>query len=438
VTGLNLGLLLGLGLPTLALYLAAITLSRALRAYSRSRLEEVCEARGRAARADAIAHGDEQAERAAEALAVLTGLGLAALLGASAARAVPHLAGEAIVGSVLLLVGLGHLLAGIAGRAWAEPILDAAWPLAAALARLFAPLTFVARQLEALAYRRGRGHANGGPRPASVEVEIHHPPSEDAHEPFSEADLPEATRAMIERVVELADRVVSDKIMTPRSNIVALPATATAAEAARAFISSGLSRIPLYGEHRDDIVGVLYAKDLFARLVEGEGAHAAIAPRKLARPAMFVPETKNATELLEELRRERVQLAIVLDEYGGVAGLVTLEDLLEELVGPIDDEHDVPTPDDPVVSLGGSLYEVDASLPIEDLNERLDLSLPTDADFQTVGGLAFDALGRVPDPGTTFRADGVEFTVLEVVDHSIRRLRLNLRPARSVVGREAG
>jgi CBS domain containing-hemolysin-like protein len=128
----------------------------------------------------------------------------------------------------------------------------------------------------------------------------------------------------------------------------------------------------------------------------------------------------------------------VLDEYGGVAGLITLEDLLEELVGPIDDEHDVPTPDDPVVSLGGSLYEVDASLPIEALNERLELNLPTDGDYQTVGGLAFDALGRVPEPGSIFLVEGVEFTVLEVVDHSIRRLRLNLRPARSVVGREAG
>ena len=121
------------------------------------------------------------------------------------------------------------------------------------------------------------------------------------------------------------------------------------------------------------------------------------------RPAYFVPETKNAFELLEELRTERRQIAIVLDEYGGVAGLVTLEDLLEELVGAIDDEHDIPTPADPVRQLGGSRYEVDATLPIESLNERLGLHLPTDGDYLTVGGLAFHVLGRVPEPGESFQ-----------------------------------
>jgi CBS domain containing-hemolysin-like protein len=436
VNGLNLGLVLGLGLPTLALYMGSICFSRALRTYSRSRLEELCEANGRPERADVIAHHDEKAERAAGALSVLTGLALAALLGAAAARAVPGLTGEAIVAIALGLAALGHLVAGVSGRVWAEPILDASWPLIALLSKLLAPLTFVARQLESYAYRRASGHASNGPRPASVEVEIHHANEED-EEPFHEADLPETTREMLERVVELSDRVVSD-IMTPRSSITALSAGSSAREAARTFIDSGLSRIPLYGEHRDDIVGVLYAKDLFARMAEVVETGSPIVPRKLARPALFVPESKNATELLEELRRQRVQLAIVLDEYGGVAGLISLEDLLEEIVGPIDDEHDIPTPEDPVISLGGSLYEVDASLPLEDLNERLDLDLPTDGDYQTVGGLAFDTLGRVPDPGATFRVGRVEFTVLEVVDHSIRRLRLDLRPARSVVGREAG
>ena len=109
-----------------------------------------------------------------------------------------------------------------------------------------------------------------------------------------------------------------------------------------------------------------------------------------------MPETKNASDLLNELRARRSQIAIVLDEYGGVAGLVTLEDLLEALVGPIDDEHDVPTPEDPVVPLGGSRYEVDAAVPLEEINDRLGLHLPTDGDFQTVGGFAFNALGRLP------------------------------------------
>jgi CBS domain containing-hemolysin-like protein len=148
----------------------------------------------------------------------------------------------------------------------------------------------------------------------------------------------------------------------------------------------------------------------------------------LARPPHFVPETKNATELLEELRQRRIQLAIVLDEYGSVAGLITLEDLLEEIVGPIDDEHDAPTPDDAVLDLGGGAFEVDAATSLEEINDRLDLQLPTQGDFQTLGGLAFDALGQVPDVGATFQRGGVLFTVLEVVDHAIRRVRIDLQP----------
>ncbi|MHB1555895.1 MAG: transporter associated domain-containing protein [Isosphaeraceae bacterium] len=109
-----------------------------------------------------------------------------------------------------------------------------------------------------------------------------------------------------------------------------------------------------------------------------------------------------------------------------MAGLVTLEDLLEELVGTIDDEHDVPTPEDPVRPLGDSLYEVDATLPVESLNERLGLELPTDGEYITVGGLAFHTMGKIPNPGETFRVDGAQFTVVDVRDHRIYRLRIEL------------
>ena len=129
---------------------------------------------------------------------------------------------------------------------------------------------------------------------------------------------------------------------------------------------------------------------------------------------------------------QRRQIAMVLDEYGGVAGLVTLEDLLEELVGTIDDEHDIPTPDDPIRELGPSRYEVDATLPVEALNERLNLHLPTDGEYLTVGGLALHALGRVPEPDDTFSVDGVLFQVVEVADHRIRRLLLELQDAAPV------
>jgi len=423
VVGLTLGFGLGLGLLVLALHMVSVTLANALRTYSRSRLEDVCERRGHPDRADAIAHQDERTERSAEALAVLTGLALAALLGAVAAQVAPRLAVEAVVVIALAVGALGHVVAGVVGRVFAEAVVDALWPLARPLRTLTIPLTVVSRSLEALAYRSARRSVLA-PRPASVEVEIHS--AVDRPEEDIEANLPESTRDVMEHAVELTRRDVSE-IMIPRSAMVALPATVSTEAAAKAFRDSGLSRIPLFGENRDDIVGILYLKDLFAA-ADAPEASGSTSPRKLVRPAFYIPETKNAYDLLDEFRTRRTHIAIVLDEYGGVSGLVTIEDLLEQLVGAIDDEHDEPTPSDPIVPLGDARYEIDAALSLEQLNERLGLNLPTDGDFQTVGGFAFNALGRLPEPGASFRRDGVDFTVVKVSNRSIRRLRMDLQP----------
>lgn len=420
MAALTLGGALLLGLVLLGSQAMLVAFGRALRTYSRSRLEEVCEAHGRPKRADAIAHDDEATERAAESLAIVGGLTFAALVALAARSRSPGLHFEA---ALLLAVGLAvldHLAANVVGRVWAEPLLDALWPVAGAVRVAALPLTSVARLVETLAYRLA-GSADSPPRPASVEVEFLADPDDPED---VEGELPESTRLILEHVVALTRRDVSE-IMTPGSSIVGLPAAASARQASRTFRESGLSRIPMFGENRDDILGILYAKDLFPLMTEAQAADA-IVPRKLIRPAYFVPETKNANDLLSELRARRSQIAIVLDEYGGVAGLVTLEDLLEELVGPIDDEHDIPTPEDPVVPLGGSRYEVDASVGLEQINDRLGLRLPTDGDFLTVGGFAFNTLGRLPAAGDSFRSGGVEFTVVEVGDHAIRRVQLDL------------
>ena len=422
MAALNLGGTLAIGLPLLATQAVLIALGRALRTYSRSRLEVVCAANHRPRRADAIAHDDEETERAAESLAVVGGLTLAALVALAAHILFPRLNIEL---ALLLAVGLAvfvHLAANVIGRIWAETLLDALWPIARGVRIVATPLTSAAELVESLASRLA-GPSDSPPRPASVEVEFQPDPGdpEDA-----EVELPESTRQILEHVVALTRRDVSE-IMTPSSSMVVLPATTSAHQASKSFRETGLSRIPIFGENRDDILGILYAKDLFPLMTETQDFDS-IAPRKLIRPAYFVPETKNASDLLNELRARRSQIAIVLDEYGGVAGLVTLEDLLEALVGPIDDEHDVPTPEDPVVPLGGSRYEVDATIPLEEINDRLGLHLPTDGAFQTVGGFTFNALGRLPTKGESFRSEGVEFTVLEVVDHAIRRVQLELVP----------
>ncbi len=424
------GLMLVLALLVLALHMGAICLTRALRTYSRTQLEELCVERGAPDWVDDITRHDERTERSAEGLAVVTGLGLAALLGVAADRLVPALAVEAVVGIALAVAALGYVVAGTVGRVEAEWILVRVWPLAHILRWIMSPATGLARALEAYAYRRTR-RPDATPRPASVEVEVY--AADPSEEETLDAELPAETRTLLERAVMLSRRDVRD-VMIPRANMLVLPAHVTANDAARAFIDSGFSRIPLFGEHRDDIVGILFVKDLFARMIFAADP-AAVSPRKLARPPMFVPETKNAHDLLNEFRIERVQIAIVLDEYGGVAGLVTLEDLLEALVGKIDDEHDRPSAGDPILPLGGSRYEVDAAVTIEDLNERLGLHLATDEDYDTVGGLAFTTLGRVPEPGATFCREGIDFTILAVKGRAIRRLRLET-PVRRRVHRD--
>jgi magnesium and cobalt exporter, CNNM family len=422
VVGLNLGLELALALIILALHMMSVALARALRTYSRSRLEAQCERHGRPERADAIAIADERTERSAETTAVLTGLGLAALLGAAAAEVAPRLEVEAVVAIALAIGALGHVAAGVIGRVHAEALLDCIWPIATLLRRLTTPFTLLSRAVEALAYRVAR-RSPSSPRPVSVEVEIHSSIDEPAQD--FEAGLPDSTRALLERAVELTRRDVAE-MMTPQTSILALPVTASAAEAAQAFREWGHSRIPLFGANRDDIVGILHVKDLFSALADPQRVQPP-SPRKLARPAFCVPETKNANELLDEFRTKRTHQAIVLDEYGGVAGLITLEDLLEQIVGPIDDEHDEPTPADSIHPLGNGSYDVEAALSLEQLNERLGLHLPTNGDYQTVGGFAFNMLGRLPEQGVSFEYEGVLFTVVEVSDHSIRRLRVDLQ-----------
>lgn len=427
--GLNVGATLILGILVLGLHLVSVTLAKALQSYSRSRLEDLCEANGHPGRADQVAHDAGRTERSAESLAVVTGLTLAALLGVLANRVAPQLAFESVVAIALVVGAVGYMLAGVIGRVFAEVVIDSLWPACGFLRALTGPLTFGSRTAESLALRLSKS-ADPTPRLASVEVEV---PADGDNPDDVEADLPESARELLQNVVELTRRDIVE-IMTPRSAIIMLPASVSARSAAQTFRESGRSRVPLFGENRDDIVGILYAKDLFPQMT-GDNDPESIVPRKLVRPAYCIPETKNAFELLNEFRSRRTQIAIVLDEYGGVAGLVTLEDLLEELVGDIDDEHDIPTPADPVVSLGAGSYEVEATFPLEQLNERLGLHLPTDADFLTIGGLAFHALGRLPEPGTSFRFDGVEFTVVQVADHSIRRVRLNLQPATAVESR---
>jgi CBS domain containing-hemolysin-like protein len=418
-----------LGLAALVLHVVSIALAKALQSYSNSLLDERLRAHGRSGRAEAVKRFDTKTGQAAEALAVVTGLLLAALVGAGVGLTGSPPRVQFVISVVLLIGLLGYVIAGAIGKAFAEAVVDLLWPIAALVRAAAAPLTFGLRNIEYLVQRTSRGYGSVQ-RPANVQVEV--PVERQAGDQGAKPDLPAPARVILQQAVVLT-RTDIGELMTPRSSIVSLPSTVSAAEAAATFRRTGLSRVPIYSENRDDIVGILYAKDLFARMTDGRAAPW-ISPAELVRPAIFVPESKNALELLHEFRDQRRHAALVLDEYGGVAGLITLEDLLEELVGRIDDEHDSPAPADPVRELGDSRYEVDASLTLEELNERLGLRLPTGSEFHTVGGLVFHELGRLPAKGDTLNALGAAFVVVDVSDRTIRRLVIDLAPESPAVG----
>ena len=213
---------------------------------------------------------------------------------------------------------------------------------------------------------------------------------------------------MINAVIELGTRRVHE-VMVPRIAMVTLPVTASFEEATDTIIAEGHSRIPVYEETIDQIVGILYAKDLLPFLKQESPDTAAL--RTLLRTPVLVPESMTVDDLLHELQRRKVHLAIVLDEYGGTAGLVTIEDLLEEIVGEIQDEYDVEEP--LIVKLSDDEARVDGRADVDELSELFDMSLALEdeAEYDTVGGLIYHRIGGVPKPGDEVKVDGLTLTV---------------------------
>ena len=213
---------------------------------------------------------------------------------------------------------------------------------------------------------------------------------------------------MIQAVIELGDRRLHE-VMVPRVGMVGLSADATLDEALDAIVAEGHSRIPVYEDSVDEIVGILYAKDLLPFLKHGAAERPVV--RSLLRPPVFVPESMSIDDLLHELQRRKVHIAIVLDEYGGTAGLVTIEDLLEEIVGEIQDEYDTEEP--ATVRLSDTEARIDGLVSIEELAEFFDIELDLEDqdEYDTVGGLIFHRLGDVPKPGDRVNIDGLSLTV---------------------------
>jgi putative hemolysin len=213
---------------------------------------------------------------------------------------------------------------------------------------------------------------------------------------------------MINAVIELGERRLHE-VMVPRIAIVGLPASTTFEEATDMVVEEGHSRVPVYENSIDEVIGILYAKDLLPFLKNGSGPRPAL--RTLLRTPVFVPESMSIDDLLHEFQRRKVHIAIVLDEYGGTAGLVTIEDLLEEIVGEIQDEYDVEEP--MVVRLSDDEARVDGRASVDDLAELFgsELKLEDEDEYDTVGGLVFHRIGGLPKPGDQVSVDGLTLTV---------------------------
>ena len=227
---------------------------------------------------------------------------------------------------------------------------------------------------------------------------------------------------MIRGVVQL-DKTVAREIMAPRVDIVAVESGETLDTLAEMMNSAGHSRVPVYDGDLDRVEGVAMARDVLQRLSDGCDP-SSVTAREVAREPLFVPESKNLEELLEEFREKRIHLAIVVDEYGGVSGIVTIEDLLEEIVGEIHDEFDTAEP--VIRSVGESEFLVDSRLPIDDLNESLGIDIAPGAGFDTIGGLVFDQLGKVPVAGDSVVYEGMRIVVVNTIGRRPNILRINM------------
>ena len=233
-------------------------------------------------------------------------------------------------------------------------------------------------------------------------------------------------RDMLHSVFALGEKQVHE-VMVPRTDIVAIDVNTPPQEVLENVVSAGHSRIPVYEGSSDQIIGVLYVKDLFRRLARGERD---VTVRPFLRPAQFVPETKKVDELLREMQRAKVHIAIVVDEYGGTAGLVTIEDLVEEIVGEIRDEYDVER--ELVLPVSEHEAIMDARVPFSEVQETFGIDSPEGVDeFDTLGGFVTHELGRLPKVGETVKSNGVKFVVESVDGRRIGRVRVIREPART-------
>jgi len=229
--------------------------------------------------------------------------------------------------------------------------------------------------------------------------------------------IEEEEKNMIRGIFELGETMVKS-IMVPRTDVVAVSIEESSEEILKMVVKSGHSRVPVYEGTIDNVIGFLYVKDLLAQLIKNQGE---IEIKKLLRPVLYVPEGKKIDELLKEFRQKKMHIAVVVDEYGGMAGIVCLEDILEEIVGDIQDEYD--NEEEEIRKVEENTYICDARILISELNKELNINLPADSS-DTLGGFVFNLFGKIPEPRESISYNGIEFTVEKMDGHKIKKIKL--------------
>jgi putative hemolysin len=322
----------------------------------------------------------------------------------------------AIVVTLMCSVAMPHALAKYAGHT----IVGQSARFLHVLRMVFSPVTKFMLLVEHVV-KRATG-SNGESEPAHIEQDI----LSAVEEGQKEGVVDEQEREMIESVISFRD-TFAGQIMTARPEVVGISIGASLDEVKRMLEESGHSRLPVFRDTLDQIVGILYARDLLKHL--GLSADQ-FDIRGAMRTPFYVPETKPLRDLLNDFRLQKVHLAVVLDEYGGTAGLVTIEDVLEELVGDISDEHE-PTGPAMVRKVDDHTWEADARVYIDELNRVVGTSIPEDAGYDTLGGFISNAMGRIPERDATFEEGNVKYTILDAEPQKVNRVRIEfaLQPA---------
>jgi len=312
-----------------------------------------------------------------------------------------------VVSLAVFVIVCEDLLPALISRRDPESVLDMLLPLFTPLARLIQPVT--AALINIIDVRRDR---ENGDEEATLDTAAAAPA---AAEPQEDVISQEEGRELLQSVVDFTETLARE-VMTPRPDIVAIRVDATLQNLRELFREQQYSRMPVYRENLDNIVGIVYVKDLVALPPTAEPPITT-----LMRNAYFVPESKLASELLKEMQRRQAQMAIVVDEYGGTAGLATVEDLLEEIVGEIRDEYDVES--ETVVDEGNGTFVFSGKVNVDEVNDRLGIEVEREG-FETVGGYLLSHLGRMPYVGERFDVDGLDVEVLEVERRRISKVRL--------------